>query len=505
VLTHDGKSASGVQVSMEIQGRGGKTLSAVTNGAGVAAFEPKDLLGKPVAISVEGRVYKSTTLNKDYSNSHPTADIRLDPPGRGHTATPAPAGHDAHPAPAGHDAHPAPAGHDAHPPGGHEPEGVLVTVFNRGKHVYGATLYVKGKHDRVYVYDEKDDFIVVPFPPKDVTLVVSAPGYETKEVELGFDQNELRVYLESSEPAFTRPKNVDIMRLLVAVVVIAGLVFIAMNAPRQQVNLAMPAAIQLGIQAATWLVLVGSVISVVAAVADRVYRHQKQDLEWAVLALILFQFGGWDVLIGPETAGIWRYGFQAVFFVGAMFALYVSAMHGTKDFTTPGAFWLVNVAISMISGTFGPLSDWLKADGNLYTLLWLFDGLDNGLNPKFTLLVVGVALFAGFHFIADISGLFVKGEDPEEKIGSIILGAAVIAGYYLVTAFQWLPPVGALVVVSAAAALFAEAGKVGFGFIATDADQAQTSAGKAMLSTKWDGLALGPTVIIWIALVFGYV
>ena len=473
-----------VRAKVQLVGQG-ISLETVTSGKGTATFSNPSLAGKTVELLVNGvSIKKDIAIPAENESGIARAKIETAP------ATAAPHG----------DPHAAPQG-DAHGDGPEEDGHIFIVRDSKRNPIHNAVVRVGP--DEAYL--TVDGEVVVPFFDEDTVVEVSAHGFKTKKVTVESDENEIRVTLESVVRQTIRPDAYQLIRFGIATVVLLALVFLGFNAPKGAINLDMPSAIQTGIQVVTWLVLTGSICATIFAIADRVYRKQFQDIKWAILALVLFLLGGWNVFIGPEGIGYWRYGFQAAFLVAAMFALYVSAISGTPDFTTPGAFWLINVAISMLTGTFGPISDWMQADGKLYTLAWLFQGLDKGLDPKFTLLVIGMALFAGLHFVLDISGWFVKGEDPAEKYGSLALTSLLVAVYYLVTGLQWLSPVASLVVVSAGAALLSEAGKMGYGFIVPEADQAQTPAGKALLRTKWDGAALGVSIILIVALVFGYV
>ena len=483
-LTKNGEPM--VRAKVQLVGAG-ISLETVTSNKGAATFSNPNLAGKTVELLVNGvSIKKDIAIPAENESGIARAKIETAP------ATAAPHG----------DAHAAPHG-DAHGAGHVEEEEGHIFIVRDSKRNPIHHAVVRVSHDEAYLTEDGET--VVPFFDKDTIVEVSAPGFKSKKVTVEPDDDQVKVTLESVVRQTIRPDAYQLIRFGIATVVLLALVFLGFNAPKGAINLDMPSAIQTGIQIATWLVLTGSICATIFAIADRVYRKQFQDIKWALLALVLIQLGGWNVFIGPEGIGFWRYGFQAAFLVASMFALYVSAFSGTPDMTTPGAFWLINVAISMLTGTFGPISDWMQTDGKLYTLAWLFQGLDKGLDPKFTLLVIGMAVFAGVHFVLDISGWLVKGEDPAEKYGSLALTALLVAVYYLVTGLQWLSPVASLVVVSAGAALLSEAGKMGYGFIVPEADQAQTPAGKALLRTKWDGAALGVSVILIVALVFGYV
>ena len=390
----------------------GINVQAQTSSRGIATFDGKILAGKTVDVMVNGDIVKKgLEIPADHPNGTPLAKIEIVSVAASHTGV-----HDAPHT----DAHAATPSH-----GAPEEDGYVVIVRDAQRRpISGALVSVSPEEG----YLTLDGEAIVPFFHEETEVTVSRYGYKTKKVMIDAEDETVKVTLESEERATIRPKAYDLIRFVAATVFLAGLIFLGFNAPQGAINLDMPLAIQTGIQVVTWLVLTGSICATVFAVADRVYRKQFQDIKWAFLALVLFQLGGWNWLIGLVPVGLGQYGLQAIFLVAALLVLYVSSISGTPDFTTPGVFWLINVSIAMLFGTFGPISDWMQTDGKLYTMTWLLQGLDKGLDPKFTLMVIGTALFAGLHFVLDLTGLFVKGEDPAEKYGSLTLTAILVAG-----------------------------------------------------------------------------
>lgn len=498
---------------VEIYCGGERVLEGKTSKEGLAKFSANRIISKMIDIYVNGRPVDSARVPKEHDKRFPELTIDLSK-----AAEPAKDGQHGHKP----KAHAATAhGHakaEAHHTKGHghdedeegeeedeegEEEGILVIITDSHREPVEGAIVRIGKTE-VYPADE-DGIVVLPFTEEDIEVEVSAPGFKPKKVTVEPDDEKVKVKLDAQAVKTVRPTAGSVLGFVVLGVFFAALIYLLLQSPSAKGNLDLPSAMKTGISVITWLVLTGAICSIIAAMADRIYRQQFQDIRAAALALALFQIGGWNWFIGLVPEGLGQYGLQALFFIASLIVLYAFAWSGTVDMTTPGAFWLVNVALALIFGTFGPITDWLGADGKLYTLSSLLQGLDQGFDPKFTLLICGIALFAALHFVVDLSGLFVKGEDPAEKYGSLLISGLTVGAYYLVTGVGWLPPVATLIVVSGGAGLLSEFGKMGYGFFVPEADKAQTPAGKAILRTKWDGVALGITIILLVALFFGYV
>lgn len=384
-----------------------------------------------------------------------------------------------------------------------EGEGHLFIVTDHHKEpIVNAVIRVS--REEAYLTDDNGEAIV-PYFDKDTEVQISAPSFKTEKHTIEPDDETVKVILERDESKIIRPRKSHIVRWVIAALILVALVYLGFSVPDGSLTLDLPSAGQAGgAHVATWLILTGTICAIIAAIADRVYRQQSQDIVAALFAFFLFQLGGWNWLIGLVPEGLGQYGLQVLFLAISLVLLYAFAIAGTPDFTTPGAFWLANVSVSILTGTFGPFSDWMGG-GKLYTLTTLIKDWGTGLDPSFTILVIGATVFAVLHFVVDIMGWVVKYEDPAEKYGSLGLAALVVFGYYLVTGFNWLTPVPALLIVAAIGALLSEAGKMGYGFIVPEADRAVTPTGKALLRTKWDGVALGISIIIGVALIVGYI
>lgn len=331
------------------------------------------------------------------------------------------------------------------------------------------------------------------------------PFRRRREVQPEAVEPDAEKFVGEEEQVPRRPVPLgNIIKLLLVGVLIAGLVFLGFKAPQGTIALDIPSAKQTGVGIITWFSLTAGLCVTVLAIADRMHRRQVQDIIAALIALVLFQVAGADILRGLFSNALGEFGIQAILFTASMLILYAFGIAGTPDFTTPGTFWLVNVGIALITGKFGPFTDWVNLDGKLYTINGLIQGLEV-VDPKFTILVISMVVLAVLHFLLDISGWLIKGEDPNEKWGSLALAVLLVGAYYLVSGLNWLQPIPALIVITAVGALLAEFGRISVGVLFSEQDVLKGPAGRAMIRTKWDGAALGVSVVLLIGLVFGYI
>ncbi len=378
---------------------------------------------------------------------------------------------------------------------------VVKVLDSNGNPVQGAVVYANS-----IPYVTEDGVVKIPMEGEDFSIEIVAPGFKPKKTKVESDDVLVKVRLEAASKV-KKPQTTSWQTLATAGILLLLLVLLVVVAPKNQntgVSVDLPSAVNFGVQTMSVFTIVGSIIAAFYAAADRFYRQQGQDLILGLIAFALFQLSGWNGWIGLAQNYLGTYGLQAILFVLALGLLYAAAILGTPDFTTPGAFWLANVAVAVLTGTLGPITDWAGLDGKIYTIPSLIQGISQGLSAKNTMYVIGALVFGATHFIVDISGVFFKGEDPNEKLGSLALTGLVLLVYYLLAYFGVWQPVVRLITVAGGAMLVAEAGKAAYGAFATESGLT-SSLGKAILRTKWDGVALGIAILMLVALTFGYV
>lgn len=484
-----GKPMKGIKVTLK--GRGINMTATV--GETYANFQADQLRGKLIQVLIDGEPFgEQVTVPETTEDGLATLEVKTD---RVHVRHGEPEEHR-------NRRHEEP---DEDLDEEEESEGHLfiVTEDHHKDPIVNAVIRVSRKE--AYLTDENGE-ATVPFFDDDTEVQISAPGFKTEKHTIEPDDEVVKITLETEKGKTYRPRANNVVAWVIGALILVAVIYLGFSVPDGSITIDLPSAGQVagGIHTATWLVIAGTVCALIAAVADRVWRQQRQDLIAAFFAFILFQLAGWNWLIGLAPQGLGQYGLQAIFMAVSVVLLYGFAIAGTPDFTTPGSFWLANVTIAVLTGTFGPISDWVGG-GKLYTLTTLIKDWGPGIDPTFTILVIGATLFAIIHFVVDILGLLVKQEDPAEKFGSFGLTALVLVIYYLATGVGWLTPVPAILIAAAVGALISEAGKMAYGFFVPESDKAQTPVGKALLRTKWDGVALAISIVIAVALIVGYI